>query len=228
MVSSIVATAELGWQVVLCCESCRTAFWAKSANAASNHIGAEKTLAKRTTSRSRSKGTQTRACRTWTRCCTPKPDSPRARSSTTTCASRRCCCRTCKDRPLTLKRYPERRRRHVLLREELPDASPRMGEDGAGVERGQQRTHATTAWRTICRRWSGRRTWPTSSCTPRCRWPRTSMQPDHHGVRPRSRAAREHRAVLPGGAVAARHLRASGWRVSPRRRARRDCRSTCR
>ena len=37
----------------------------------------------------------------------PEVASPRARSSTTTPASRRCCCRTWPTGPLTLKRYPD-------------------------------------------------------------------------------------------------------------------------
>ena len=39
-----------------------------------------------------------------------------------------------KDRPLTMKRYPGWRRRRVLLREELPLASPQLGADGESLE----------------------------------------------------------------------------------------------
>ena len=52
-------------------------------------------------------GKQSSPFRTSIRSCIRKRGSPKGRSSTTTFASRRCCCRILKNRPITLKRYPD-------------------------------------------------------------------------------------------------------------------------
>ena len=65
-----------------------------------------------------------------------------------------------------------RRRGPALLREAVPVAPAGLGEDRAGA--GRRARRSTSAWRTTCRRSCGWRTWPTSSCTPRCRRPATS------------------------------------------------------
>ena len=78
------------------------------------------------------------------------------------------------DRPLTLKRYPERGRRASTS---TRSARPRTGPTGFRPCRSRanaaRRRSPTRSART-CRRWSGWRTSPTSSCTRRCRWPPTS------------------------------------------------------
>ena len=47
-----------------------------------------------------------------------------------------------KDRPLTMKRYPNGVEARVLLRKKLPSPSPEMGANGEGLERRQQARHA--------------------------------------------------------------------------------------
>ena len=75
--------------------------------------------------------------------------------------------------PLPRRRRRPRRR---LLREALPQAPARMGEDDAG-RAGQHAARSTSASATAGRRWSGWRSWRRSSCTPRSRWRRAPTRP---------------------------------------------------
>ena len=69
-----------------------------------------------------------------------------------------------------------RRRGQVLLREAVPVAPARLGADGAGPAPNEQDDRLLPRQRPADAG-VGWRTWPTSSCTPRCRWPRTSSGP---------------------------------------------------
>ena len=78
-----------------------------------------------------------------------------------------------RDRPLTLKRYPERRRGWPLLREAVPLAPPGLGAQRAG--RAQLEDDPVLRLRRPGRRSCGWPTSPTSSCTRRSpRSPRSS------------------------------------------------------
>ncbi len=65
----------------------------------------------------------------------------------------------------------ERSGRRVLLREAVARAPPRVGADGDGSGASTASARSTTRSARTCRRSSGSRTSPTSSCTRRCRWP---------------------------------------------------------
>ena len=100
----------------------------------------------------------------------PRPASPRARSSTTTPGSRRCCCRTCADRaadPDPLSRTASRAT--SFFEKNAPAGTPdwvRTGDAaGAGLQHGEPRDHRLRRRRRARRRWSGWPTWPRSSCT---------------------------------------------------------------
>ena len=99
----------------------------------------------------------------------------------------------------------QRREWHVLLREELPDAPPGLGEDDARLERRQQSLDGLLPDRRSADAGVGRQSGR----------PRAAYQPVAGkecpaavvpGVRSRSRRARQHRAVLPGWVVGAGDL----------------------
>ena len=113
------------------------------------------------------------------------------------------------DRPLTLKRYPDGVERRVLLREALAAAPPRLGADGDGPERPRRQGRSTTRSARTCRRSSGSRTSPTSSCIRRSRWRRTLARPTMVAFDLDPGAPGEHRRVLRGRARAARAVRAA-------------------
>ena len=103
-----------------------------------------------------------RRSRTGTRCCIPRPGSPRAIWSPTTRASLRRVLPHLHDRPLTLKRYPNGVDRAVLLREAVALAPTRIGSTTRQDRRHQLHTGPGPPDADLARR-----TWPTSSCTPR-------------------------------------------------------------
>ena len=75
-----------------------------------------------------------------------------------------------RDRPLTLKRYPDGVDGGHFYEKNCPSHAPDW------VRR--ERVGTIDYWSaTTCPRWSGWPTSPTSSCTPRCRWPTTSSVP---------------------------------------------------
>ena len=121
-----------------------------------------------------------------------------------------------------------RRRGPVLLREAVPVHRPDWVKTVA-VEQAQQARDRLLPRRTTCRRWSGSRTSPTSSCTRRCRWRRTSMRPTMMVFDLDPGAPGRDPRVRAGRALAARDCSAtSGSRASRRPPARRASRSTCR
>ena len=69
--------------------------------------------------------------RTSTRSSSRTTGSRRATCSPTTARSRRCSCRTCKDRPFTMKRYPDGIARRLLLPEGRAEAHARVDPDAA-------------------------------------------------------------------------------------------------
>ena len=75
------------------------------------------------------------------------------------------------DRPLTLKRYPDGVEGPYFYEKQCPSHRPDWVQTAPSPP-GARRS--TSACATTSRRSSGWRTWPTSSCTRRCRWPRTS------------------------------------------------------
>ena len=93
--------------------------------------------------------------------------SPRARSSTTTCGSRRCCCRTSpagRCRSSGSRTAPPARASSPRTRR----AGRRTGSGPSSCRRPAAAWTArrwTTSWSTTCRRWCGPPTWPRSSCT---------------------------------------------------------------
>ena len=133
-----------------------------------------------------------------------------------------------RDRPLTLKRYPERRRGPVLLREAVPLAPARLGATASRSRSAARRSSSASA--TTCRRSSGWRTSPTSSCTPSLSKAPRGRAADDDGVRPRpGRAGRRSLECCEVALLAARRARrSSASRASRRPRARRASRSTCR
>ena len=139
---------------------------------------------------SRSTGASCRSP-TSTRCCTPRPGSPR-RGHRLLRAGRADDAHPPRRPRRHLQALPQRRRRQVLLREALPVAPARLGADGHRPGRrrpavGERRSAAggraaagirpcgatarasTTACSTRRRRWCGPPTWPPSSSTRR--WP---------------------------------------------------------
>ena len=71
-----------------------------------------------------------------------------------------------RDRPLTLKRYPERRGGPATS---TRSSAPRTARTGCSAPIATSRRRSTSASATTCRRSSGWPTSPTSSCTRRCR-----------------------------------------------------------
>ena len=72
-----------------------------------------------------------------------------------------------RDRPLTLKRYPNGVEGQYFYEKNCPSHAPEW-------VRRERSTASPTASATTCPRSSGSPTWPTWSCTPRSRWPTTS------------------------------------------------------
>ena len=68
-----------------------------------------------------------------------------------------------RDRPLTLKRYPNGVEGQYFYEKRCPSHAPEW------VRRERGRRRSSTASATTCRRSSGSPTWPTWSCTRRCR-----------------------------------------------------------
>ena len=137
------------------------------------------------------------------------------------------CCRTCATAPLTLKRYPERGRRPVLLREA---AARRTRPTGSRRRRSRPATEDDRLLRLrrpADARLGGQPRGPRAA--PLAVEAETRSAPDDDGLRPRPRRAGRRSSTAAGGAAAARHPRASSASsVSRRPRARRACRSTCR
>ena len=126
--------------------------------------------------------------------------------------------------PTDPEALPERRRGPVLLREALPR---RTRPTGCGRRAGRQAS--TTASATTCRRSCGSPTWPTSSCTRRCRCRRRSTAPDRRWPSTSTRARRPaSRSAARWRSCCGTRSPSSGSRASRRRRARRASRSTCR
>ena len=117
-----------------------------------------------------------------------------------------------RDRPLTLKRYPNGVDAKYFYEKQSPVAPARVGADRA------DRRRSTTRWLRTGRRWSGSATWPTSSCTRRCR-SRAHRAADDARLRPRSRRAGRDRRVLRVGLVLRGLFDQLGLSASPRRRA---------
>ena len=131
-----------------------------------------------------------------------------------------------RERPLTLKRYPNGVDAQHFYEKQCPKHAPGVGR---ARPRCAGRSRSRSAWPTTRRRSCGWPTSPTSSCTRRCAQGRGHPAAGDDGLRPRPGPARRHRPVLRGGAGAARAVRGRGAEVaSRRRRAPRACRSTCR
>ena len=168
--------------------------------------------------------------RTSTRSSTPRSGSPRRRSSTTTRGSRRCCVPHLARPAAHVEALPERRRRQVLLREELPVAHARNG---------WRRRRSPRRPRTTIDRILPASTTPPRSCGSAnlaalelhaADWRAADVeQPDARRVRPRPRAAGRRRRVRGGRAAGcATCSTGSDSRRWPKTSARRACRSTCR
>ena len=100
---------------------------------------------------------------------------------------------------------PQRRRGRALLREELRRRTAPTGCTTTPVQSRARRS--TSRSRTTCRRWSGSATSPTSSCTRRSRRRRTIERPTMLVFDLDPGPPADDRRVLPGRAVAARHVR---------------------
>ena len=74
-----------------------------------------------------------------------------------------------KDRPLTMKRYPDGVEGEFFYEKNCPSHRPSWVQTVKVWSESNQRTGAGTAWRRISRPSSGPPTLPTSSCTPRSR-----------------------------------------------------------
>ena len=99
----------------------------------------ERRHATRRGSRSRSAAARCR-CRTWTRSCTRRSGSPRARSSTTTRGSRPTVLPHLRDRPLTLKRYPDGVDGEYFYEKQSPGHRPAWVQTAALWSRHNKRT----------------------------------------------------------------------------------------
>ena len=108
-----------------------------------------------------------------------------------------------KDRPLTMKRYPDGVEGQFFYEKNCPC----IGRNGCKTAKvwseGNKRTCIIVS-RTICPRWSGRRTSPISNCTPRCRARTTSTRPTMMVFDLDPGRASGHRAMLSGWHLAAR------------------------
>ena len=177
--------------------------------AAAQAIDAAARAARRRARRGRDRAAARCRSRTWTRSCTRRPGSPRARSSTTTRASRPIVLPHLRDRPADPQALPQRRRRRVLLREAVARRTARPGCRPRRSGAATTSARSSTRWPRTCPRSCGWPTWPTSSCTPRCRWPPTSTQPTMlvFDLDPGAPAAVA--GVRAGGAVGARPVRAA-------------------
>ena len=145
-------------------------------------------------------------CRTSTRCCTPRPGSPRATSSTTTRASRRCCSPHLRGRPLTLKRYPNGVEATYFYEKQCPSHAPDWVQTGAdssgdGINFVLGEDLPTLVWL------ANLADLELHTSLAHAEWLR---QPDRDRVRPRPGPAGDDRRVRRGGARAADDLRAPG------------------
>ena len=109
-------------------------------------------------------------------------------------------------RPLTRKRYPERRGRRILLREECAPAPARLGEDCADLERRKPphrplHPRRRSGYAGLAGESGRDRTAPVTLAGER------HYLPDDDGLRSRSGRAGKHCAMLPGWTVAAGDLR---------------------
>ena len=74
-----------------------------------------------------------------------------------------------RDRPLTLKRYPNGVEDKFFYEKRCPSHAPVVGADRGRLVRAATRATSRSASARTCRRSSGWPTWPTSSCTRRWR-----------------------------------------------------------
>ena len=129
-----------------------------------------------------------------------------ATRSTTTPRSRRCCCRTCAGRALTLKRYPNGVEGQAFFEKRAPSHRPDWVADGQAVPAGQRDDRVRARRRRRDARLA-RATSRRSSCTRRWRSRADARPADRGRLRPRPRPAGDDRRVLPRRAAAARDVR---------------------
>ena len=132
------------------------------------------------------------------------------------------------DRGVTLRRFPDGVDGGSFFEKRCPGHRPEWVRHGAGSRRPQGR-HRLLLPRLVAPRWCGRPTWPRSRSTPRWPGPPTSRRPTMvvFDLDPGA-PADDPRVRRRGARHPPRARAASTWRASPRRRAPRACRSTCR
>ena len=181
-----------------------------------------------TTGRSSSRAQRLRLSGTSTRSCTPRPGSPRPRSSTTTSASRRRCCPHLADRASPCAATPTgstaSRSSRSAARRTAPTGCGTVlgpGDRGGGID--------YCCLDSIAGAGVGRQHGRPRAPRPDGARRRHRVAPRMVRVRPRPRRAGRHDRVRPGRPGDPRRARrASASSAWPRRRARRACSSTCR